>query len=100
MANGDPHSALKRDVIAQTNRDNLQVVLARLQKSKADVAYSLHVNPSSFSSYGVQTTDFLAYLGFTHSDQCPFVGGGGCYVRWVPEGFDVEGFIAAFTSAY
>ena len=96
----DPHAALKRDVVARVNREGFEAVLARLQWGKGDVAYSLHANPSSFSTSGLQKTDFLAYLGFERRDQCPFTGFNRCYVKWVDEGFNVEAFIEAFQKGY
>jgi hypothetical protein len=60
----DPHSALKQELITRVSRDNFEAVLARLQWGKEGVGYSLHTNPSSFSTAGLQKTDFLAYLGF------------------------------------
>jgi hypothetical protein len=59
----DPHSALKTEMIAKANIDGMEVVLARLQWGKDDSGYSLHVNPTAFSTTGLQRTDFLAYLG-------------------------------------
>jgi hypothetical protein len=96
----DPHTALKRDVISRANKENFEAVLARLQWGKDDVAFSLHANPSSFSSYGLQKTDFLSYLGFQRSDTCPFTSFQRCYVRWVDEGYNVERFVDAFQKAY
>jgi hypothetical protein len=37
------------------------------------MAYSLHVKPNMYTTYGVQRTDSLAYLGFERSDRCPFL---------------------------
>jgi hypothetical protein len=96
----DPHSALKTEVIAKTNPGSMEVVLARLQWGKDDSRYSLHVNPTSFSTAGLQRTDFLAYLGFGRSDQCSFTTFQRCYVKWVDEGFNIEEFGAAFDRAF
>src|SRR5262249_15760438 len=95
MNGRDPHSALKPDVINRVNQGHLEVVLARLQWSKNDIGYSLHVNPTSFSSAGLQQTDFLSYLGFQRSDRCSFTGFQRCYCAWVNEGFNVEQFASA-----
>lgn len=96
----DPHAALKQDVVSRVNREGFEAVLARLQWGKDDVAYSLHANPSSFGTFGLQKNDFLSYLGFQRSDQCPFTNFRRCYVKWVDEGFDVERFAEAFHKAF
>lgn len=100
MKNRDPHTALKGEVVAKANRGGMEVALARLQWGKDDVGYSLHVNPTSFSSAGIQTTDFLAYLGFERSDACAFTSFRRCYVKWVEEGFDLDRFLAAFEKGF
>jgi hypothetical protein len=96
----DPHTALKHEIVSRTNRDGFEVVLARLQWGKDDVAYSLHANPTSYGSSGLQKTDFLSYLGFQRHDRCPFTGFGRCYARWVDPGFDIESFADAFLKGY
>lgn len=96
----DPHAALKQDVVSRINRDNFEAVLARLQWGKDDIGFSLHANPSSYGTFGLQKTDFLAYLGFKRSDRCPFTSFQRCYVRWVDEGYNVEQFVDAFHQAF
>ena len=96
----DPHTALKRDVVSRVNREHFEAVLARLQWGKDDVAFSLHANPSSYGTFGLQKTDFLSYLGFQRYDQCPFTSFQRCYAKWVDEGFNVERFVDAFHKAY
>ena len=61
----------------------------RLQSSKTDSAFSVHAAPNTWSIVGVQTTDFLSYLGFRRS-ACHFVATQECYVRWVDQSFDVN----------
>jgi len=100
MNGRDPHSALKSEVIAKANRAGLEAVVARLQWGKDDVGYSLHVNPSSFTSAGIQKTDLLAYLSFERSDKCGFTSFQRCYVKWVADGFSPDGFLTAFDSAF
>lgn len=100
MNGRDPHSALKIQEVVKANQNHLEAVVTRLQWGKEDVGYSLHVYPSSYTTSGLQTTDFLAYLGFERSDDCPFTNGRQCYVKWVPEGFDPDGFLTAFQSAF
>ena len=68
MNGRDPHQALKSEVIGQTQADEVNVVLTKLWWGKDDICYSLHVSPNSFSSYGIQITDFLSFLGFQRSD--------------------------------
>ncbi|MCI2425567.1 hypothetical protein LM599_06225 [Candidatus Acetothermia bacterium] len=99
MNGRDPHQALKSKVLGQTRSSNANFVLAKLQWSKDDVGYSLHVSPSSFSTYGIQATDFLSFLGFERSG-CSFVDSRQCYVRWVDKNFDVNAFAGFFDTAY
>ncbi len=99
MANRDPHQALKTEIVSKVNRESLEVALVRLQWSKDEVGYSLHVNPTSFSSAGFQRTDLLSYLGFKASS-CAFTSGRQCYVNWVDEIFDIEAFVGIFPQAY
>jgi hypothetical protein len=96
----DPHSALKSEVIKKINAGHTEIVLARLQWGKDDKAWNLHVNPTSFSSAGFQTTDWLAYLGFQRNDQCSFTSFQRCYSKWVDEDFNVEEFAAAFNTGF
>jgi hypothetical protein len=96
----DPHVALKSEVVAKMSRGSIEAAVARLQWGKNDVGYSLHVNPTSYTSHGIQKTDFLAYLGFRRSDKCNFTSFGRCYVNWVWDGFNLEGFLDAFGRGY
>jgi TIR domain len=100
MAARDHHTALRSARVTEVNAGYIQIVLAKLQWSKDEIAFTLHVNPSSFTSGGLQTTDWLAYLGFRHNDRCPFSGSGQCYSRDVPENFDVHAFATAFNTGY
>jgi hypothetical protein len=59
-----------------------------------------HVNPTSFSTAGLQATDWLAYLGFQRNDQCSFTQFQRCYSREVPEGFDLQQFATAFNAGF
>ena len=100
MQGRDLHSALKSEVVKTINSGHLEIALARLRWGKEDNAYALHVNPTAYSSAGLQTTDFLAYLGFQRHDRCNFTRSQRCYSRWVPEDTDVEGFALAFNIGY
>ncbi len=95
----DPHQALKSEVVARAQGGGANFLLARLQWSKDDIGYSLHVEPSTWSTSGIQIPDFLSYLGFERSG-CGFAAGRQCYVRWVDEGFNVEQFASLFGAAY
>lgn len=96
----DPHSALKTEVITKANAEGLEVVLVRLQWGKDDVGFSLHVNPTQFSTSGLQSTDLLSYLGFTRHDQCGFTSFRRCYSKWVDDKFDIGAFVRAFKTAF
>jgi hypothetical protein len=100
MQNRDPHSALTCKVVKKINAGHLEVVLAQLQWGKDDKGYSLHVNPTSFSTAGLQTTDFLAYLGFQRNDRCSFTSFQRCYSKWVLEDFNIEEFATAFNAGF
>lgn len=96
----DPHSALKSEVLKKINANHIELVLAKLQWSKDDKGYSLHVNPTSFSTAGLQTTDFLSYLGFQRNNACSFTNFHRCYSKWVDEDFNLEAFATAFNAGY
>jgi hypothetical protein len=99
MRNRDTHQALKSEVISRHSTNSLEALLVRLQWGKDDIGFSAHVNPFSFSTWGIQRTDFLNYLGFLLSN-CSFIVGDKCYTRWVDEQFDPKTFVEAFDSAY
>jgi hypothetical protein len=96
----DHHTALKSETVEKINAGHIEIVLARLQWSKDEKAYALHVNPTSFSTAGLQTTDWLSYLGFQRNDRCQFTGFGRCYSREVPEGFNLNAFATAFNGGF
>lgn len=100
MHGRDMHTALKTAVIRKAQQSNMQAVLAQLQWGKEDKAYSLHVAPNSFTTSGLQTTDYLAYLGFTPSNRCTFTASQRCYCRWSTEDFDPEAFARAFDESF
>jgi hypothetical protein len=97
--NRDPHQALKSEIVSRHSANHLEVLLVRLQWGKDDIAFSAHANPSSYSTSGIQQTDFLNYLGFSASN-CSFIVGSKCYTRWVDESFDPKAFVEAFNRAY
>lgn len=100
MAYRDLHSSLKSEIVAKANKNHLEAVVVRLQWSKQDIAYSLHVNPTSYTPSGLQKSDFLSYLGFQRADQCTFTSFQRCYVKQVTESFDPQQFVDAFERAY
>jgi hypothetical protein len=92
----DHHIAVASEPVSTVNAGYVQIVLARLQWSKNEKAFTLHVNPSAYSTAGIQTTDWLSYLGFRRNDQCQFTNFDRCYSIEVPEDFDVQAFAVAF----
>ena len=68
------------------------------QWSKTDFGYSLHAYPNQFTSAGLQTTDFLALLGFERC-ACPFKDGRQCYSIEVRPEVDLSNLPTAFDSA-
>ena len=96
----DHHTALKSELVARINAGEIEGAFAKLQWSKENRIFTLHVSPRSFSSAGLQTTDWLAYLGFQRNDRCQFVNNGRCYSKEVPEDFDVQAFAIAFNESF
>jgi len=93
-------SALKTEVLGQTRSTKADpIILARLHWGKNNSALSLHVNPNTHSTSGLQTPDFLSYLGFERSN-CSFTAGRQCYVRRVEDGFDLGAFTKHFDAAF
>jgi hypothetical protein len=100
MSGRDHHRALKTEVVGRLNAGRAQMVLAALQAGKSDKWFTLHVNPTSFSTAGLQPTDWLAYLGFRRNDQCSFTEFQRCYSREVPQEFDFQQFATAFNAGF
>ena len=96
----DHHNALKADVIARSNAGRAEMALASLQLGKHHRALTLHANPRTFTTSGLQATDWLAYLGFQRSDRCSFIASQRCFSREVPAGFDLQAFATAFASGF
>jgi hypothetical protein len=97
----DPHQALKHEQMAKGRATTAGVdfFLIRSQWGKEDFGFSLHAAPNQFSTSGVQTTDFLASLGFERA-ACPFTGRLECYTRWVNDGFAMDQFVANFDGGF
>jgi len=94
----DHHSALLSEQISKASASGVNFIVAKLQWGKYDIGYSLHAEPSSYSSYGMQTTDLLYYLGFER-ESCSFVIRRECYAAWVDSEFNVAEFAAKFGEA-
>ena len=97
----DPHQALKHEQLSKCRATTAGVdfFLVRSQWGKEDFGFSLHAAPNQFSTSGVQTTDFLASLGFERK-ACPFTGRLECYTRWVSDGFAMDQFVGNFDGGF
>jgi hypothetical protein len=74
-------------------------VLAELQYSKDDIAFSLHANPTTFSMSGLQRADLLHLLGFEKGN-CPFFPGGECFAKWATYDFPLQEFADSIPKAF
>jgi hypothetical protein len=95
----DLHTALKAEVVGRYSSKGVNFVHAKLQWGKERIGFSLHAEPTSFSAYGVQTTDFLADLGFVRS-ACSFFPGKKCYVAKASEQLPLREFTEGFSAAF
>lgn len=95
----DIHSALKTESVGQASGQGVQFMLLKLQYGKDEIGYSVHAKPSSFSSAGLQITDFLSHLGFVRQ-RCAYISGQEAYCRGVRAGFDISHFGPAFERAF
>jgi hypothetical protein len=87
LKSGDLHSALKTTVLAELEQGGVHWKHVRLQHGKDVSTDTVHARPSTYSSAGLQITDFLHYLGFVRST-CAFHRGE-CYCRELPAGLDL-----------
>jgi len=92
------HSALKTEEVNSVSADSTQIKLIRLVHGRDRSNLSLHVNPTSFSLSGLQTTGVLSILGFTMSE-CAFFPSGKCYARAVEDNFNIDEFARVFPPA-
>lgn len=99
MDNRSLHQSLKSEVVKQVQSRNAKIVLVKLQWGKNDIGFSLHVSPNTFSTAGIQVTDFLNYLCFER-DECLFTDDRQCYARLVGDDFDAEKFSDLFDQAF
>jgi TIR domain len=97
----DLHQALKHEPITKGRALTVGVdfTLVRSRWGKEEFGFGLHAAPNQFTLSGIQTTDFLALLGFQRS-ACAFIGGGQCYARLVNEGFALDQFVGKFDEAF
>ncbi len=86
----DLHSALKTSIIQEADTSGFRFKHVQLQYAKDDFLDTLHVQPSSYSSAGLQSTDLLSFMGFERSP-CAFHRGE-CYVSVIPQEFDIQSF--------
>ena len=98
MTNRDIHLAPKKEQIQSASAHGVAFALVRAQWGKDDSVLGVHADPSSWTTSGFQTTDFLGILGFSRTEGCHIFSG--CHSRTVPIGFDFDGFISAFESTY
>lgn len=92
------HSALKTEVQNSLAEAGVSYTLVQLQHGRNEKDYALHARPNTHTTSGMQTTDFLSHLGFRRS-ACPFQSPE-CYVRSVPDNFDLNGFAQYFGVSY
>jgi hypothetical protein len=97
MRSGDLHSALKTTLVADLTEAGIHYKHMRLQHGKDEFIDTLHAHPNSFSTAGIQATDFLHFLGF-HRAPCPFHHGE-CYCRTLSLEHDVLSLAKALGSA-
>lgn len=98
MSGRDLHRSLKSEILKKDAASGADLVFVKLAWGRQDVAFSLHVRPNTWSTYGIQMPDFLNYLGFRR-EQCLFLGGE-CYVRQVTADIDVDAFGRALGEGY
>jgi hypothetical protein len=58
------------------------------------------VNPTAFTYSGLQTSDWLRFLGFKENTQCQFSNARRCFSKEVPEGYDLGLFATAFNEGF
>lgn len=101
MANGDHHTALRSEIQGKLNAGHMEIVLAKLQSGKDDIAFTLHVG-SSMVTYGgdLQTTDWLRALGFQENGSCQFTNARQCFSKIVSERYDLQRFATAISEGF
>jgi hypothetical protein len=95
----DFHSAPLLQEVDRASVSGINFIVAKLRWNKEDVGYSLHAEPNTFTTAGMQTTDFLAYLGFRR-ERCSFVTRRECYTAWVDPAINISEFAQKFNEAF
>jgi hypothetical protein len=93
----DLHSGLKTTILADVTHGSTRFLLVRLQSGKDRFVDTVHARPQSYSTYGLQSTDFLRILGFRRA-ACAFHQGE-CYCRVVDTGSDLGKYGQALAEA-
>jgi hypothetical protein len=93
----DLHAALKSTIVQEVDASGFRIKHVRLQYAKDDFLDTLHVQPSSYSTAGLQGTDLLSFIGFRRSP-CAFHRGE-CYVSVIPQEFDPLAFAKSAAAA-
>lgn len=101
MATRDHHTALRSEVQGKINAGHLEIVLAKLQSGKDDIAFTLHVS-SGIVTFGgnLQITDWLRSLGFQENAPCQFTSARQCFSKIVSEGYDLQRFATAINEGF
>src|SRR6185436_18467434 len=85
--------------LSQASGAGVKFISVKLQWGKDDFGVSLHAEPNSYSTYGMQSTDFLHYLGFRR-EACSFVSSRECFAAWVEPDLDLSFFVRQFDEAF
>lgn len=101
MAIEDHHIALRAEVQKKIGAGQMEIVLAKLQSGKDDIAFTLHVS-SGIVSFGgnLQVTDWLRSLGFQESTACQFTSTRQCFSKTVSGGYDLQRFSTAVNEGF
>lgn len=97
MTMTDLHSALKTSVVGDHTDGGVRYLQVRLQSGKESFRDTLHAKPNTYSTAGIQTTDFLSLIGFQRSS-CAFHNGE-CFCREVRPDLDLRGLANAIGKA-
>ncbi len=95
----DLHSALKTTVVCDLTERGFLGKHVRLQLAKDHSKDVLHICPDTHSSIGVQSTDYLSFLGFRRS-HCAFHLRGECYCKELPADHDMPALLKAIASSF
>lgn len=94
----DLHSALKTSIEGSADVGGTHFLRVLLQYGKNDSLATVHARPHSYSTAGVQITDFLSLLGFVRAP-CAFHRTE-CFCRALPESLDVAQLASAINEAF